>query len=95
MRWTWNHRPNSISKGTPRCTKTNKENNRSLTAAALRKLRVSGDAKNGHQSNHSAVARAEYWPSWSQLSHKPQLALTKAKPSKGTPVNHEKRRKAR
>ena len=47
MRWMWNHSPNTSSSGTPRWTKTNSENRRSLTAAALRKLRVSGEAKIG------------------------------------------------
>ena len=63
MRWMWNHNPNTSSSGTPRCTKTNSENSRSLTAAVLRKLRVSGEPKTGSASSNSAVAMAENWPS--------------------------------
>ena len=59
MRWMWNHSPNTSNSGTPMCTKTNSENSRSLTAATLRKLRVSGAASSGSASIHSAVACAE------------------------------------
>ena len=78
-RWMWNHSPNTSSSGTPRCTKTNSENRRSPTAPTVRKLRASGAARSGSASSHSAVAMAENWPSWSQLSQKPPIALTKAK----------------
>ena len=92
-RWMWNHRPNSSSSGTPRWMNMNSENSRSATAPAVRKLRAIGDPKTGSQSSHSAVAMAENWPSWSQLSQKPPTPLAKANSSSGTPVSQEKRRK--
>ena len=95
MRWMWNHRPNTSSKGTPRWTNTNSEKSRSLTAVLARKLRASGVAKSGSQSSSSALAVAENWPSWSQLSQKPPTALTTANSSSGTPVSQEKRRNPR
>ena len=93
MRWMWNHNANTDSSGTPRCTNTSSEKRRSLSAAALRKLRVNGAANKGNQSSHSAVASAENWPSWSQFNQKPPIALMKTSSSKGTPVSHKKRRK--
>ncbi len=91
-RCTWNHRPKIIISATPRWTKTKSENSRSPTAPTVRKLRASGVASSGSASSHSAVATAENWPSWSQLSQKPPIALTKANTINGTPVSHEKRR---
>ena len=74
------------------CTNTNSENSRSLTASTPRKLRASGAPSSGSASSHSAVAMAENWPSWSQCSQKPPIALAKANSSSGTPVSQEKRR---
>ena len=95
MRWMWNHSPNSSSSGTPMCTNTKSENRRSLTAPEPRKLRAIGVGMKGRASIHSALAMAENWPSWSQLSQKPPIAVTKAKPISGTPVSQLKRRKPR
>ncbi len=94
-RWMWNHRPNTSISGRPMCTKTNSENRRSLTAPTARKLRAIADETTGSASTHSAVAVAEYWPSWSQLIQKPPMAIAKTMPISGTPVSQAKRRTPR
>ena len=88
-RWMWNHSANSSSSGTPRWTKTKSENRRSLTAASTRKLRANGAASSGRLSIHSAVAIAEYWPSWSQCNQKPPMALANTSRMGGSPVSQE------
>src|SRR3546814_5507931 len=75
--------------------KTSNENSRSETASTLTKLRVSAAVNSGSSSSSSALATAAYWPSRSQPSQKPPIALIYTNTSRGTPVNQLARRKPR